>query len=1040
MANDIEEFEAQFGATEFAGASVTAKAPGKTYVDSAPTAGTVIPELSTKGTGFGDITPQTPLGSGSQPEVIGDINATVDAEIDILGNSGDIDEFESFISSPTTSEYKPSTTSASFTGGDKGASDFTKAIAGSILGSKQFFLDILDGISFEPTSEMSQENLAKIQHIKSMVQDDSLFSSYGMGQAVYSIATLPIAARRIATTALAEAYMGYSISRGSGAEVGPSIASGVAAGTITYGVGKLLNNLGGTTALEAIEGSVGRKMDLSTVYSDFARLTNRKVEDLTNHDKVLAIASAGGKETAQIFKEMALRNHADGRAIDDYLQKPIDGLKEKVAANSLAKTKEALQGQIVFAKSAYNELENLAMVYPTANINLGPAKQSIIDNILTSTNEITRSPKLNKALTTLQKENINLEELLDLRKDLNGVKFKAQNLNSKTRNEVDAVNYIDSVIDKNLPAEFKPAFTALREELAMAYSFAGKQKKVEYKNKIAELVTKIDSGEETAIAVLQKLVKASGGPNKFNQIHRGIGTEEAINFEKSLIKEIMAAKGDKLAEVIKVTNGLGFITPEAKALVQNIQDIDKVFSSADFYRATLSEIHHGGLDGTSITNDVTTKFSYMATAGVWKVLRPYLDPISQTARSEREFRRIIDSIRKGIKADTSKTKLDGPTEEMYSVFRPIIRESIVGTIQDTLNTIRGMSGARVPEGQATNLLDAPADFTVRADGIAIRQSGDAAQDALSREPINTTIVDETNVPSTSVKPSEEIIDVEWWNPTSTVITPDGHILSMEELLRAESLPDNMRLPEKASAPIKNFFDMKYKMKTDPDLIKAREEVKKAKTAPDKEKAKGRLVKLLEYQRLREQGMKPADANRLAMQSSSEVGGALAGGTINGVTIDDDGNLQVDPEAFLIGAAGGAAVVKGGKQLGKQLSNSIPKDAIIKENVTLYHGTPAEFKAKDARLNPGKSGKGFYTYTTDDKLQAARSGSPREKYKSKNIMKVQADKLVIKKYDSNAQAIRDNKDGKLQKLGYNAMQIKDEIIILDPSILRDVSRY
>lgn len=222
------------------------------------------------------------------------------------------------------------------------------------------------------------------------------------------------------------------------------------------------------------------------------------------------------------------------------------------------------------------------------------------------------------------------------------------------------------------------------------------------------------------------------------------------------------------------------------------------------------------------------------------------------------------------------------------------------------------------EVEQQKLLGAPADFTVRADGTAVRQSGDAAQDALSKEPINTTIVDDADIPSTSVKPNEDIIDVEWWNPTSTVVTPDGHVLSMEELLRAESLPDNMRLPEKASAPIKNFFDMKYKMKTDPALIKAREEVKKAKTQPAKDKAKERLLKQLEYQRLRDQGMSPGEAHRMSLRSSGEVGGALAGGTINGVTIDDNGNIQVDPEAFLIGAAGGAAAVKGGKALGKYI--------------------------------------------------------------------------------------------------------------------------
>jgi len=246
------------------------------------------------------------------------------------------------------------------------------------------------------------------------------------------------------------------------------------------------------------------------------------------------------------------------------------------------------------------------------------------------------------------------------------------------------------------------------------------------------------------------------------------------------------------------------------------------------------------------------------------------------------------------------------------------------------------------EVEQQRLLEAPANFTARADGTVVKGSGDEARAALNKEPINTTVIDETNVPSTNVKPQEEIIDVETWTPTSTVITPDGHVITMEDLLRAESLPDNMKIPEKLDSGIRNFFDMKLKLKTDPDLIKAREEVKKAKTPEAKGKAKDRLASQLEYQRLRDQGMKPAEAHKLSIRSSGEAGGALAGGTMNGVEIDDNGNLTVDPEKFLIGMAAGAAVVKGGKSLGKLLSDS-------KE--VYYHGTNASFTKFDASQNP-----------------------------------------------------------------------------------------
>lgn len=798
---------------------------------------------------------------------------------------------------------------------DKRASDFALGVNQTVLGGGQLVLDALDALGVDSTAKLSEENLAKIQELKAKVHDKDFFSSNTLGQTILNLGTLPIAMRKVVTTALAEGAVGYATARGGGADIPVSILSGVTGGVLTYGVGTYLNRVGGVKALDYMERNVGRHLDLATTYREFAKVTGRTVDELTNHDKVLAIASAGGQEAANVLKEMAVRNVKDSRAIESYFAKPTDALNEQVAANSLATTAKAFKHQTKFAKSAYSELEDLAIAYPNANINLGTSGSSMIDQIMSTTTDLTRSAKLNSALTKLKQENLTMADLLDLRKDLNGIKFKASNLNSKGRSDIDAVAYLDSVAAANLPAEFKPAFDTLRSELAMTYAFTGKNKKFDYRNKLAELVNKIDSGEETPLAVLDKLVRTTGGEQKFNQIHNGIGTVEAINFEKALVKEIMEASDGKLGDIIKRTNKLGFVTPEARNLVNNIQLLDRVFSTEDFYKAVLPTVRLSGLDSASITNDITTKFSYMATAGVWKKIMPYLDPISQSSKGERDFRTVVDSLRKGIASDVSKTKLDAPTEAMYSEFRPVIREAIEQTITDTISVIKGMSKAKLP-AEDTKLLEAPADFTVRSDGATTRATGDIAQDALSKEPINTTVVDEANMPSTSVKPREDIIDVEWWKPTSTVVTPDGHVLSMEDLLRGESLPDNMRLPEKADSGIRNFFDMKYKMKTDPDLIKAREEVKKATTIESKGKAKDRLLKQLEYQRLREQGIKPSEAHRMSMKSADEASGALAGGTMSGVTIDDDGNIRVDPEAFLIGMAGGAAVVKGGKVLGK----------------------------------------------------------------------------------------------------------------------------
>jgi hypothetical protein len=932
------------------------------------------------------------------------------------------------------------------TGGDTRSKDFVFGMDQTLIGTLATALDVarytgLDyvleksGIDFAGLDQATQ---AKIEQLKNSVTDKDIFSANTAGQLLMASAALPAQVSRKLTAALLDGAVTYAMMQGAGNDDATSALGAIVAGGLTSGTMVLLERYKGTAALDDVVTNLAAGKNTDAIYKNFAKYTGREVDSLSNHDKVVAILASSEQQGASTLLRIAARDSKLKKSIDSLMESPNDVVKSALASSNIARTVNDLREQTKFAKTAYNDLEKLAIAYPTANINIGPAKQALIDE-LSAIPELKRSAGINKVLTTLGKENLSMADIIDMRKYLNGINFKASRVDAKTRESISAVEYLDSIVDANLPAEFKPVFSAAREELALSYALQGKNAKKKFNNKFSELALEIGKGNETYASTIDKLVKASGGTNKFNQLHKGLGYEQAKEFELGLMREIQNSKGENLGALLDKIKDIGFVTPEARDMAKRIRMLDKAFSSADFYNEATRVAIAGGLDSASITNDFLSKVEYSVAGSIWNSIKPYVLPISDNAAQERMFRRIMASVEKGLKSDTRVVKLDVPHADMYKDFKPVIREAIQNSIRTQIDNLQGMSGASIPKGTSSNLLDAPADFTVRADGAAVRQTGDAAQDMLSKEPINTTIVEESRVPSTSRVPEEDIIDVETWTPTSTVITPDGTILSIDDLLRGESLPDNMRLPEKASKPIQNFFDMKLKLKTDPDLIKAREEVKKAKTPETKSKAKDRLAKQLEYIRLREQGVKPSEAHRLSMQSSSEVGGSLAGGAMNGITIDDNGNVQVDTQKFLEGMAMGYVGVKGGKQLGKQLSNSIPKDAIIKENVTLYHGTPAEFKANAARLNPGKSGKGFYTYTTDDKLQAARAGSPRERYKSKNIMKMVADKLVIKEYASNAQAIKDNKDGRLQKLGYNAMQIKDEIIILDTSILKDAAK-
>lgn len=172
--------------------------------------------------------------------------------------------------------------------------------------------------------------------------------------------------------------------------------------------------------------------------------------------------------------------------------------------------------------------------------------------------------------------------------------------------------------------------------------------------------------------------------------------------------------------------------------------------------------------------------------------------------------------------------------------------------------------------------------------------------------------------------ANDIIEAEIYPNQRLVITKDGHILPMEQLLQGERLPDNMRLPAKVETPVRSFFDMRMKLKTEPDLIKARNDVANAKDEAVKARLKQRLVNLLNYHKLRDEGLKPAEAHRavygdkngVKTQMSAEVTAGLIGGGLNGVTIDDDGDIEVDVNKFMIGFGAGVVGVAGVKKLGK----------------------------------------------------------------------------------------------------------------------------
>lgn len=821
--------------------------------------------------------------------------------------------------------------SASTTGGDQKTSDFIKGVQSTARGMYDLGLSGLDVITRTPmgvipdylldkfgttVEELKQENFEAIQQLNDSIKDKDFFSAGTMGKVLPTLATLPVSYQSKAAAFVLEGAMGYSYSRGEGLDELASLGTGLLAGALGAGTVRIAEGFTGAIALKEVKKEFPG-VDENYVYSNFAKFIGKDVDELTNHDKVVAYL-AQGKEKGAAYLAMAAKNDMKiKRMIDNLSLSQEQAVKEGLAQFNVARVVRPIIQQQAFASKSYNELKEIAKAYPTQPVNLGSARDDIIE-ALTNIPDIKRSPAVNSTIAKLSsREPVSISDLFDFREALSGTTIKAKRVDSKTREAIEGTRLIDSIIEANLPNEFSGLWRNLKDELALAYATKGANAKSKMNNVFGTLLSNVRSGEETYSHILEKLAKASGGPDKLNQILKAVGTDKAKEFELGLIKEIYSSKGMHLGETLERMKHIGFITPEGRNMQKQLRQLDEAFSSFDYYKVIADALAGSNIEGTSITANLISKFKYATMANVWDYIKPYVPIITKDADFLRHTRRVMSSIGK---ADIPSIKgLSPEAVNMYKGFQGVVRESIESTIRKELDYLNELKNAKietqVPE---TPMLPNAPDFTATSQGVVARGSGTEAAERAVREPIPTTVVDEVPNTTPARYVPDDIIDVEIIPSAKQVITKDGHIIDLEDLIKAESLPDSSRLPEKIAAPLKHFFDMRLKLKEDKSLINLRNEVKKAKTPEAKSKAKDRLSKQMEYIRLRDEGMKPSDAHKAVYKAkvAEEVTGGIIGGSISGISIDDEGNLTLDPEEFLLGFLGGAAIASGAKSLGK----------------------------------------------------------------------------------------------------------------------------
>jgi len=685
---------------------------------------------------------------------------------------------------------------------------------------------------------------------------------------------------------------------------------------VTFVGGKVIHSLveryaGKDPTLRKMLKTVG--MDDKTAqthYTNYSKVVGKEVDDFTVTDKVNAIAH-GSPEAASILFESVATNPANAQMLNSYYrrvtQSLLNNLEDMPYEQSIAVGKEIKKG----IKEGYN---NITKTLDESNV-----KVVIDDPMKTAVQAFTKSAlnKLDESSATEFSQRV--DKLLNDSGSV-GDLFEVEKVIRANINKVDKLG-----TDASLNEAKGLLKTKMQDLLITTLKENKLDNIVESRKLLNSLYTEIsNANNKKLVKVLQNVdvkkddykkiydaMKSTEEVSSYNNLIRVLGpnSKAAGNVEEFVLDRLMNKNIDDL-DVINLGKLLGdledvtFKSTDGKLMNQVISDFNKAFANIKSTEAWMFErMDSGGSKSDFINQLKASVIGRMA----YKITQ-YLP--TDSSRRVYVINHLPKYLKDGLVPNTLKPEVKKSLETYKMVFNNINRflaeelNSIAEKSKSQAEYLRSVqpSAPLLPNNQVPmtatrrgSVAPGVNEEAVKAakanDVVGKPSSGQSVSSTTNekqfipkeRELVDTTIEPDDAVPR-GVEQPKDVIDVETM-PAHTIDT-NGEIWdsrgnkwgSVKDLIKAESIPDDLKLPEKVVTPVKNFFDYKRILKENP---KAKEISKEINEAPKdkKDKGKTRLARLLEYIRLREEGLSPDEAHKLALKA-------------DGSNIDNNGKITL----------------------------------------------------------------------------------------------------------------------------------------------------
>lgn len=700
-------------------------------------------------------------------------------------------------------------------------------------------------------------------------------------------------------------------------ESGDKISSGVT--TMATGLGisslvsKIVDRYSGTDRMLRKLIKVGNIDDASanTHYSNYAKVLGKSKDDLTITDKVNALVQ-GHKNLDSILVESASKDISTQNILNDYYKNITNKIENTLTSNNYEKNIVNIRTMNKAIKEGYNNfernLDTLGVAVPKVDEEI---KSIIINN---SKNLKLDSSAYSERLSRLINDEATIGDFYSIGRQVTKTMsaLDRRGTNPELTKEKDYLtNYFKDTFEDTLKSNKLENVAQARNILDSLYT----SKMNADKKNLVKIFLDPNVKQQDYKTVYQAMASTED-ESSFDSLINLLGdkSKASANMEKFVIERLVSKNKDdydivNLGKLMSKLDEVHFRTDEGKAVQQVITDYKNAFNNMQSLTKLRNENPNLGgakvdpvsqAQAMTVVRAVSKLMDYLPTSYsrksyVVKNLPKYLEkgeiPKGLTPKEQQGmiyYKNMLDNSNYLVAEELNNLALK--SKELETFKQQYRQSNLLGNQQSFTASQKGNVSPNITE-ESSALVKEADNLTKSPTATSVNSNVNEPQ-APTRELVDTTVEpSSTNVKNTSN--TDDIIDVEINPSTMQVITPDGHILDMDTLMKGKNLPDSQVLPEKVATPVKNFFDTKLKIEEDKNIQAIKKEMAKATTDKAKNKARERYIQLIQYQFFRDRGMTPEDARKAidTMKGLAPLG-------IAGAYLGIDGEIKVDTETFL----------------------------------------------------------------------------------------------------------------------------------------------